>query len=58
MGKAWEKAWETVQTTNWYLWAAGLGFGGVLDAVTPGSAANHLIGLGIVFTAVYIWSVQ
>ena len=52
------KAWETVKTTNWYLWAAGLGFGGFLDAVIPGSATNHLIGWGIVFTAVYIWIVQ
>ena len=50
------KAWALRQ--NLYLWAAGLGFGGFLDAVIPGSAANHLIGWGIVFTAVYIWIVQ
>lgn len=52
------KAWKWAQKQNLYLWAAALGFGGFLDAVIPGPAVDHLMGWGIVFTAVYIWLVQ
>lgn len=52
------KAWQWAKAQNLYVLAASLGLFGMLDAVTPGPRADHLMGLAIALVAAFIWGVQ
>ena len=49
---------EKLHGQNLYVWAAALGGIGLLDIVLPGPRADHLIGIGLVIVASYVWVVQ
>lgn len=50
-----QKIWHWAQAQNLYLWSAGLGIFGAVDALSPGPLIDHLIGLMIVGVAGWIW---
>ena len=52
------KAREWTRAGYAHVLAAGLGVFGVMDAITPGPQADHLIGLALIIVAIFMWVVQ
>ena len=52
------KAREWTRAGYAHVLAAGLGVFGLVDAIEPGSRADHLIGIALIIVAAFMWVVQ